>query len=144
MITTDNSEFLAIDLTLRVEFRRIALVDSNINFVHFLFVLNLVVIVYFTQQVIGRTNYASTPKHMGSDNEAQTDRRQTRVYSREQFDDYLVDLIARICFNDDADHIVSGENQHPLSNYQRQHSAALDQLKVMSFNAAQLIEDRID
>ena len=80
---------------------------------------------------------------MASDNGNQTDRRQTLVYSREQFDDYLVALLARVRFNDAADRIVSGESQHPLLNYQRQHSSALALLKIMPFTAIQLIEDPI-
>ena len=65
------------------------------------------------------------------------------TYSREQFDDYLVALLARIRFDDTADRVISGENQHPLILHQRQYSAALSQLKILPFTAAQLIEDPI-
>ena len=53
------------------------------------------------------------------------DRQNTLVYNREQFDDYLVVLMARIRFDDEADKIISGENSHPINNHQIQHSQAL-------------------
>ena len=65
------------------------------------------------------------------------------TYSREQFDDYLVALLARIRFDDEADRLLSGESSHPLILYQRQHANALNQLKVLPFTAPQLIEDPI-
>ena len=70
-------------------------------------------------------------------------RRSRLVYDREQFDDYLVALLTRIRFNDEADHIISGEIVHPLDNFQLQHVAALWALKSLSFTARQLIEDPI-
>ena len=71
------------------------------------------------------------------------DRRHALVYNREQFDDYLVALMARIRFDDEADKIISGENTHPLNNHQIQHSQALAALRVLPFSAMQLIEDPI-
>lgn len=44
------------------------------------------------------------------------DRRSHLVYSREQFDDYLIALLARIRFDDEADRIISGEAKHPLNS----------------------------
>ena len=68
-------------------------------------------------------------------------RRSTLKYSREQFDDYLVALLARIRFNDNADRVVSGESHQPLLNYQVQHGDSLRRLNILLFSAQQLIED---
>ena len=74
---------------------------------------------------------------------ADHDRRSQLTYNREQFDDYLVALLARIRFDDEADRIISGEANHPLNNFQRQHDGALHALKMLPFTAMQLIEDPI-
>ena len=71
------------------------------------------------------------------------DRRSHLVYNREQFDDYLIALLARIRFDDEADRIISGEAKHPLLNYQQQHSDSLQALRLLPFTAMQLIEDPI-
>ena len=61
--------------------------------------------------------------------ESSSDRHNILVYNREQFDDDLVALMARIRFDDEADRIVSGEaSSHPLINHQIQHSQALGAL----------------
>ena len=78
---------------------------------------------------------------MADSTENSPNRRATLKYSREQFDDYLVALLARIRFNDNADRILSGESRHPLLNYQTQHAAALHRLNIVPFSAQQLIED---
>ena len=75
--------------------------------------------------------------------DAQDLRQSNFTYSREQLDDYLVALLARIRFNDNADRLLSGESHHPLLLYQRQHSEAIAQLKILPFSASQLIEDPI-
>ena len=78
---------------------------------------------------------------MASENSS--DRRNILVYNREQFDDYLVALMARIRFDDEADRIISGESSHPLLNHQFRHSEALGALRIVPFSAMQLIEDPI-
>ena len=40
------------------------------------------------------------------------------ILNREQFDDYLVALMARLRTNDVADRLLSGETRHPLVEYQ--------------------------
>lgn len=64
--------------------------------------------------------------------EKDRDRQSHLVYSREQFDDYLVALLARIRFDDEADRIISGAAKHPLLNF-----------RLLPFTAMQLIEDPI-
>ena len=80
---------------------------------------------------------------MATISDAQDLRQPNLTYSREQFDDYLVALLARIRFNDNADRLLSGESHHPLLLYQRQHAEAIGQLKILPFSASQLIEDPI-
>lgn len=78
---------------------------------------------------------------MADSTQDSNNRHSTLKYSRDQFDDYLVALLARIRFNDNADRIVSGESRHPLLNYQAQHGDALRRLNLIPFTAQQLIED---
>ena len=80
---------------------------------------------------------------MTSTEDTQSTRHRILTYYREQFDEYLVALLARIRFNDDADRLLSGDSHHPLLLYQRHYSSAISQLKVLPFTAAQLIEDPI-
>ena len=40
------------------------------------------------------------------------------VFSQENFDDYLLALMAKLRHNEDADRLLSGETQHPLVQYQ--------------------------
>ena len=75
--------------------------------------------------------------------ESPSNRRSILVYNREQFDDYLVALMARIRFDDEADRIISGESSHPLINHQFRHSEDLGALCVVPFSVMQLIEDPI-
>ena len=63
--------------------------------------------------------------------------------SREDFDDYLVALTAKLRSNPDADRILSGEVQHPLIRFQQLNAVALQQLNVMWVSPQSLFNDPV-
>ena len=63
--------------------------------------------------------------------------------SREDFDDYLVALTARLRSNADADRILSGEIHHPLIRFQQLNSESLQRLNVMWVSPEALFNDPV-
>ena len=72
------------------------------------------------------------------------DRRPRLIYSRKQFDDYWIALLAKIRANDDAERLVSGLALHPLVDFQRANNDALTALGILPFPSRQLLEDPVD
>ena len=71
------------------------------------------------------------------------DRRLSRrlTFTTENFDDYIVAVLAKLRINPIADRILSGELQHPLLQYQIDNRAHLAALQVPTYAAAQLLAD---
>lgn len=65
------------------------------------------------------------------------------VFSKEDFDDYLLALTAKLRSNTDADRLLSGETQHPLVNYQYVNRNFLMALGMPFFSAEALIDDPV-
>ena len=65
------------------------------------------------------------------------------ILNRDQFDDYLVTLMARLRTNDAADRLLSGETRHPLVEYQSVYSAALRTLRTIPFTLRQFVSDPV-
>ena len=63
--------------------------------------------------------------------------------SRENFDDYLVALMAKLRSNPLADQILSGELAHPLVNFQQINVASLQTLNVPWVAPASLLADPV-
>ena len=63
--------------------------------------------------------------------------------SRENFDDYLVALNAKLRQDTVADRILSGELQHPLIAFQRNNLAQLQVLRVPFVPPAALLQDPV-
>ena len=63
--------------------------------------------------------------------------------SRENFDDYLVALMAKLRSNPLADQILSGELAHPLVNFQQINVASLQTLNVPWVVPASLLADPV-
>ena len=63
------------------------------------------------------------------------------LFTRTDFDDYLIALNAKLRINAVADRILSGELRHPLIAYQQQHSIALQQLNVPFFPDVSLLQN---
>ena len=69
--------------------------------------------------------------------------RHRNYFSRDNFDDYSISLMAKIRFNEDADQLISGETNHPLVQFQNANQPALTRLQVQFVPLAELIRDPI-
>ena len=63
--------------------------------------------------------------------------------SREDFDDYLVALTAKLLRNVDVDRILSGEIIHPLIRFQQINADSLRRLNVMWVSPESLFNDPV-
>ena len=52
------------------------------------------------------------------DDDARASSTRRLVLSQENFDDYMLALMAKLRIDPDADRLLSGETQHPLVQYQ--------------------------
>ena len=66
------------------------------------------------------------------------------VFSTENFDDYLVALMADLRSDSVCDRILSGELRHPLIQFQRENMANLQQLNVPWVSPAALLADPVN
>ena len=66
------------------------------------------------------------------------------VFSRENFDDYLVALMMKLRTNQVADQILSGELRHPLIAFQQDNIGALQALNVPWVAPAALLTDPVN
>ena len=73
--------------------------------------------------------------------DAQSSRR--LALSREDFDDYLVALTAKLRRNVDADRVLSGEIAHPLIRFQQINANSLRRLNVMWVSPESLFNDPV-
>ena len=65
------------------------------------------------------------------------------VVSKENFDDYLLALMAKLRRDPDADRLLSGETQHPLVLCQQQNRQVLIALAMPFFPLQDLIDDPV-
>ena len=69
--------------------------------------------------------------------------RHRNYFSRVNFDDYWIALMAQIRYNDDADALVEGLTRHPLVDFQNLNAQALANLRVPVFTLNELIVDPV-
>ena len=62
-------------------------------------------------------------------------------FTKNDFDDFLIALMAKLRVNSVADRILSGELHHPLIRFQLENAAALQQLNVPFFAPANLLQN---
>ena len=65
------------------------------------------------------------------------------VLSEENFDDYILAVMAKLRRDPDADRLLSGETQHPLVQYQRVNRDVLIALAMPFFSLEALIRDPV-
>ena len=71
----------------------------------------------------------------------ETHRRPRLYFTREQFDDYWIALLAKIRRDETANRIISGELNNPLVRYQQRNSASLRQLRVPFIPTEDIMRD---
>ena len=76
-----------------------------------------------------------------NDPEFGTERRPRLHFTREQFDDYWIALLARIRRHEIADRIISGELNNPLISYQQTNAVSLRQLRVPRISTDSIMQD---
>ena len=76
---------------------------------------------------------------MDASDESYVNRPRRLTFTIENFDDYLVALMAKLRINPIADRILSGELLHPLISFQINNQASLAALQVPFFAPAQLL-----
>ena len=62
-------------------------------------------------------------------------------FTRNDFDDFIIALTAKLRLNETADKILSGELRHPLVDFQQRNSASLQGLNVPYYSPATLLQD---
>ena len=65
------------------------------------------------------------------------------LFSKENFDDYLLTLMIKLRLDPDADRLLTGETVHPLIQYQIENHNALMALTVPFYSNEQLIENPV-
>ena len=77
--------------------------------------------------------------------EDETENRSSTVrhlqFTRNDFDDFVIALTAKLRVNETADRILSGELRHPLIDFQQRNAGNLQRLNVPFFSPAALLQD---